>query len=1117
MKRSTILVILFLMIFHVTVMMTSLTPVLATTAITSEELFSEVESNGGGSYVIAGEKPEDIMGCGDDFTKQKLSKGNVRNMMLYDDDLAFIVNMQHTRKELIQSLKATTLAVWDRGKGDNCSTYNSEDNGVCAYPMLFLYEDDYYSLVKFLRQKGIRSVNILNESPIWKESIKAISSSIGSNEINLIGDNYYSFWKSYDVVVVAQDTYDTDVLIHAAVIASTINAPLVFSDEKGVEALISNKKVITVAKGGILPQQPGLSRLFSKMKKNIIANIDILDEDSLDDCYDKLRGHKNFKGRLLEPSSSYFWPQHEKLVIFNPKDWLEEYCENGSIYKISHKTSKGITYLAHGLFRDEPHALCADSFIAAYLAVARNEMLMSIPIDPLPGRNSSITDLYKIDYRTSTIIERKNYPSALPDSPNSFGKYLQLKFPKFSSKSTFFFKTSPDERRIIEATRLISDKLVNFRKKTHDFITYYTMIGSPKAFPYSFPISAEAFDSRIPIDVLFDRGQYLLGGRIMGLTPTDSSALVMRGIFITTNLSVDKTSYFTQSDDQEPQKNIIFEESFMDRLFSNFSCYFTYLGMEPPENICKHSVDAPIYLDFNISNFFIYKDHGSSNGIRSLPLPWYNIDIFSDSVSPVIYADACSTNNYFTSLTIPFGLFLVREGAKGFVGSVALNSRSFNIRYFMERLYAEAAKIGKVYLGDLSGNDFENKVIYLNKHFLPMILIGDPLASMSFDKKLFSDDPYTIIVPLFTKIDSIKQYPNIHRIMELKKNVGDFEYWKSEYNFYPNSKSIGLDNLFSKTPTVVDTPINIRTVLYASGNVKAKVFLAKKQRKKSLIPGTLDPISNSSSFDTVELTCKRYMKGDSLDNFLGTLKISTVSFFKSATNNFVDLYPYECTGTLNPKPVDWDGSYGKTDDPTDRTGFFDDRYYLFVKFTDMKGQIIKYDEKVIQYLPKNPKHIAIANLTFPLIDKAPIINNHTLLICLNSTGILESDKDAAVASISLYKYNIGSKALSQALKKEPPNELSLQRIGIDPANDRAFLENIAEKNLLDISLTDEFFADETCFRLKDGDEIQFKPNPSPRSIFSTRVTLRFKANIAEQSYYSLLDIPASLLINEIMS
>ncbi|MCX6798564.1 MAG: C25 family cysteine peptidase, partial [Candidatus Diapherotrites archaeon] len=223
---------------------------------------------------------------------------------------------------------------------------------------------------------------------------------------------------------------------------------------------------------------------------------------------------------------------------------------------------------------------------------------------------------------------------------------------------------SAGHRAVREATDIVKGET----RYNYDFI----IIASPPYIPDSYYTSCAHGWAQIRQQV--DR-QYKATARIYGITVTDASAYIMRSVF-----------YDDIVGEPEKIKGLIIAHS-IGPDEHDASAVIDYLKSSPNYDIncfigsgktgCARGTapDANRYL---YKNFIFYTDHGSFDGwsdtLATTDIPGIWNDSFLDL--PMVFADACLTNNYWQGGAYTFGPNWIRKGAIAYYGAVGVANYS---------------------------------------------------------------------------------------------------------------------------------------------------------------------------------------------------------------------------------------------------------------------------------------------------------------------------------------------------------------------------------------------------------------------------------------------------------
>lgn len=879
-------------------------------------------------------RPDVVVCDSESVAKLDISK-NHRNMNMYESKDVFIVESGDWK----DVLKATTLSIWKRSS-EKCSTYSDADNNLCAYPLLVINYNDVFSPSIFLKQYTAKKVKGYNVSNIAssKDARNGLQTGLKNDGVLSFysANSYYSFWKSYEFVVVSDDNYVSG--IHAAIIASSINAPLVFVDEKEAEVLIANRKIITVSSKGVLSAKPRFKDLFKKASQGIVLELDVSDELSTFECHTKLQA-------VGAGNGSFYMPMNRKMIIFNPLD-LKESCSIGSEVLASNGEFYGIPE------ESEQWTYCKDSLMTAYLAVARNEHILSIPISyreelfPLPNSGYPVYNYLNPEYRMTTP------------------EYLKLRFPRFyevigeaskgwieDSELRNFSILRPGIERIMLAIELVNNKLNTLPSNFLDYdkTPYITILGSPTAFPFS-PLLYSEYNEQTkpddqtgyssPVDYMltFKDENTLHGyGRITGITVSDTSSLVMRGLFLETkNRSV---MMIGQYEDIPDQKYVITNIENIKKNFQNTSCYIDTGYMGDPSDICvnlAYTDSDERAVQFRNSDIVSYNGHGSPSYIRN----WFEVSdsdffSFSELKNAVYIVHACSTLDIYGAKDFSVGFALIRQGAKAYYGFNGMSVMTDSIKDFDDILvsgYGEDLFLGdfdyllynKQVRSEISGNlsstiviNTMNTFMFPNEEFSEMqvnydnildelnisnlresiaerrrriwtdhySLIGDPLSILVPERQGYNQDKKSVIdIP--------------HRILNTRIHSDYFFSYQKPYTTIYDEIGISLEKIMSVTsghklfsrkyPLKSNNTISFNSVVVSHYNLsgKAKLYDVNK--------------TDFNLIKEITMSCKEISP---------TLPFFETVLYPTDYKNSSSMKLFNCSGSIEPSFVDQNKLY----------------------------------------------------------------------------------------------------------------------------------------------------------------------------------------------------------------
>ncbi|MBN2043195.1 MAG: hypothetical protein JW754_05315 [Candidatus Aenigmarchaeota archaeon] len=606
----------------------------------------------------------------DDFTTNAGSyytAENSRNMYKYTDKTVFIVSDEKW-EDVISLLP---LTIWKRGNEKCNSVYYGSEK--CAYPLLIYHKEiagqDADSILDFLDQYGADYVRVVGFVPDYfkREILKRVNK--GSY---LDTNNYLSFWYTRNKIVLTERDYKTAML--AAVLASRENAPLVFTDDPNVYKIITYADVIVVGKNHGLDREK-----FIESKAKVLAYY----------TFEQLRD------KMISET--------DKIILLNPNDINNEYCEN---LRFDPEHSPKISNI-----------YCHDSLAAPYLAVAKDEAIAFTEVEAFS---------YGIDERKIDIFNYNNPDKLCNTRNNELDKKLD--------ENAYQVK-------------------YDLKKQANNF-NYLTVISSPRGIPLSkksmcHPSQGDIYDVRISFDKLFvDKNNDWIEenpvGRIFGVTVSDTSSYIARDVFykkiqayVPANMVFIAHSLFSD------QKNVPVITYNAIKAGYNAECYISDYGYNA-DNVCLIGVKPDPYV-YASKNFITFDDHGDTdqwcltlnvNELRNIP----KLDL------PFVFANACQTLNYYQSYGGNLiGVNFLRKGALAYIGGLGVVYSSIyppltikHLKIMMEDDFS----IGESFY--VNNNEINDNYlsVYSTDPSKQYIILGDP----------------TIIIDKIQSFDIVKPY-----------------------------------------------------------------------------------------------------------------------------------------------------------------------------------------------------------------------------------------------------------------------------------------------------------------------------------------------------------------------
>ncbi|MFP4645805.1 MAG: OmpA family protein [Candidatus Woesearchaeota archaeon] len=443
---------------------------------------------------------------------------NTRASSKYSGKPVFLAESDDWR----EVMKATTLSVWDTEGFGDCpfNPFGLENaKGRCQFPLFVLHENDLFSVEDTLSRMEAQK----SGDDDWTYDYMMFSSqddgdvSFDGTSLDTISrSDYPYFWSDFDTAVVVSDDYET--ALQGAIIAGHLNAPLFirgYDNETLINDLLdSDEKDVVVLSSSATDfswKEQDMASCYVDM--SIVANTP--------DLY-KLHMLFDSSGHGVESDDTFFNPMLSKLVIYNPEDISE--CQDlyGSFFKNSGMASS-------------PSVLCKDSLMVPYLAVAYNQLPLSLA-DQKTLKRFAETGSDDLD---ANLFEKDIHASY--DLFEDLDSYFGLDADNVDARFKDSLNALNKGRRQLE-TVLADEKKVPdlaFEKSTFTFV----------ANPYSAPLMRKYYpntpslsESSAPGSLylllpFFDKDSFVFSeelstGLVTGLTVSDTSSLVMKNIFL---------------------------------------------------------------------------------------------------------------------------------------------------------------------------------------------------------------------------------------------------------------------------------------------------------------------------------------------------------------------------------------------------------------------------------------------------------------------------------------------------------------------------------------------------------------------------------------------------------
>ncbi len=611
---------------------------------------------------------------------------NQKNMDGFSDKEVFLIS-DNNWKEVLPLVPLTTWTGGDdsRRTSESCNTGYLTPRGVCVYPTLIYHQQgelfDVDSIFYFMHQYNADKVTLIGDTPYELDNllVNEFELNVRDNSIKRISpEDYFYYWSAYKDIVYVEDDYELALV--ASTYASLINAPLVIrGGELDINEAFEGRNVICVADnlGSYVP----VDRRDSDSRRTS-GDLDSSVKPSLDqirNCDEKYNLNQLQQKYALETYT-------DKLVLVNPEDINMEVTMVPIVIVEADGTSYPGETRANILTKESNHDISnlysKTSMAAPFLASAKHELILT-------SSRALSYDVY---------LDGRERPSNLVGINSILAEYIH-EYPKDLG-------LNPKYLTIVAAPNAIEHRMYT-----------YTTIDDPIS------IGSQREDIYIALDqnLYADYGSYFYVGRIMGLTISDVSSYISRGLFYSSLLPGDNALFMGSSyqmgdawDGMESVKRM--SSAFQDAGY-NIEEKYIYRSF---------SFDPALWRKYDY-NLIFYADHGDAGwaGIAYWDIP--NLE------NSLVVVDACLTVSAYTDYS--FWAWAIRNGAIGYAGSVGVSMTMTGPVYsdFINGVYHGDAYTSSMSLGEAMGRAYNNKVFGdIQERWRYMVtLIGDPTLKIN--------------------------------------------------------------------------------------------------------------------------------------------------------------------------------------------------------------------------------------------------------------------------------------------------------------------------------------------------------------------------------------------------
>ncbi|MGM5481548.1 MAG: OmpA family protein [Nanobdellota archaeon] len=438
---------------------------------------------------------------------------NIRSSSKYSGSQVFLAKSDSWQ----DVLKATTLSAWNTENFGECSynPYSRDAVGRCLFPLFIIHDNDMYSIedtLSRLEAQQSPNSNIDYEYKMFSKEDSVDVSFNGASVETVSPEDYESFWSGFDTAVIVSNDYET--ALHGAIISSRLNAPLFikgYDDPAVIERLLDDdsKQVVLLSSSATDFSWKDEGKASCYVDMSVGPNTpDLYELHLLFDTDGERDGERPF-----------FKPMISKLLIYNSNDLSTCQEMYGSFFNQS-----GMSF--------SPSVLCKDSLMVPYLAVAYNQMPLSLQKQKTLNQFVQAQDVDSAEDIVPDVLASYDVFGAIDD-------YFDIDTTEIDGRVKETLDVLNRGRSQLEQASSDDARSFSFDKASFTFV----------ANPYSAPImrtyfenSPSLWDDSAPgslylILPFFDDESYLFSdelstGIVTGLTVSDTSSLVMKNIFL---------------------------------------------------------------------------------------------------------------------------------------------------------------------------------------------------------------------------------------------------------------------------------------------------------------------------------------------------------------------------------------------------------------------------------------------------------------------------------------------------------------------------------------------------------------------------------------------------------
>ena len=630
----------------------------------------------------------------------------------------------------------------------------------CAYPLLIYHQEgsnfDAESIIQFIGSEYMaQEVTVPTPLPgVLEQQLKGTGVGISPDKINKISINdYFSFWNSFKDVVYVDDNYELGLL--ASTYASLINAPLVIRGTSlDSENVFKGRNVICV--GGSTPTGGCDSRYFdvdsimrkyltqAGTKRFIVTNpddlgiytSDTLQADDSGNVVTKLYTKHSLVAPILASAK-------EELIMpitptnYGPADAMikSRFQSLGLLTSVQTYTCEAGESCSEGFSETEPGHFQSTTTTFFNFANLDNSKDFHVTVWVEP--EGIPIDLYINDKKIALAAQKLYNPkTAIVEGSELSEGSLQVKI-----TPDYTFNVDGREYNLFfpVAERPYSARVeVEQQLQLPYFMTVlagHTAIPNQEMVTYAGGVSSvRSTDQSRYSDFSGNSVPDLAIGRIMGLTPSDTSAYTARAIWYDQLPGANKVTSMASMSSDLPHSIVSAER--IQSAFGQLASYSTVAYLQETEDLFIGTPDM-----WEDAMLISYHDHGFfdgvGTGIKSKDLPPQH--------QSFVLLDACSTCNSGDGLSVgqftadSFCANLLRKGVIAYTG---------NVYPSLAGATTEMMTLNNVYYKDLPLGVAYNKAYEGGINTDMNTLIGDPTIKIKVPQRL--SEP---MVPVYMEKD----------------------------------------------------------------------------------------------------------------------------------------------------------------------------------------------------------------------------------------------------------------------------------------------------------------------------------------------------------------------------